>query len=362
MTGDAFRRKVLMIVPGGLEHGGGIGRMVGYMLQAWKVRPDYPDVVIVDPRGPGSILFFPLYLAKSLLTISANIFNRPLVHIHAAGRGSALRKFFVVNLASALGMPTILHLHDYNFRAFCAQLPASAFKLIKYMFRRADHIIVLGSSDYELMLSDLRLEPKRVTIIPNAVPAPPAATPETTPDANGVRILFLGNLSRRKGVHDLVDALASARLARLPWRATLAGGGHELETFREQATRTGVADKIDFLGWLPTPEVRGLLASSDILVLPSYDEGLAMSVLEGMSYGLAIVCTPVGALAEAIEDSVSGLIVRPGDVDGLSLALWRCIDDAALRKRLRLGARKRFAAQYDVQLYPPRYWPFMMHP
>jgi len=79
-----------------------------------------------------------------------------------------------------------------------------------------------------------------------------------------------------------------------------------------------------------------------------------MSVLEGLSYGLAVITTPVGAHTEVIEPEVSGLFVPPGDVEALSAALARVIDDTALRARLGDGARRRFLEKFHVRGYAER--------
>ena len=89
-------------------------------------------------------------------------------------------------------------------------------------------------------------------------------------------------------------------------------------------------------------------------MLPSHAEGLAMSLLEGLAHGLAVVTTPVGAHAEVIEPEQSGLFVPPGDVAALAAALARVIDDPALRDRLRAGARQRFLDRFDVRSYAAR--------
>lgn len=76
-----------------------------------------------------------------------------------------------------------------------------------------------------------------------------------------------------------------------------------------------------------------------------------MSILEGMSHGLAVIATPVGAHSEVIEPEKSGLFVPPGDVPALAGALARVIDDESLRERLGRGGRERFLAEFDVRLY-----------
>jgi glycosyltransferase involved in cell wall biosynthesis len=86
--------------------------------------------------------------------------------------------------------------------------------------------------------------------------------------------------------------------------------------------------------------------------LPSYAEGMAMSVLEGMSYGLCVVCTPVGSLQYVVENEVTGLIVEPGNVAGLRRALSRAVEDPGLRNRLGAEAGRVFASKFDAANYP----------
>ncbi len=81
---------------------------------------------------------------------------------------------------------------------------------------------------------------------------------------------------------------------------------------------------------------------------------MAMSVLEGIAFGLCIVCTTVGAQAEVVEDGVSAMLVTPGDVQGLADALARCIVDPMLRRRLGAGARQTFLEKYNIADYPAR--------
>ena len=169
-----------------------------------------------------------------------------------------------------------------------------------------------------------------------------------------LQILFLGDLSRRKGLHDLIRALALDPLRSLEWHLSVAGGGNEIGVFREQAQAAGLSNRISFLGWVDRAKTMALLDAADILVLPSYAEGMAMAVLEGMSHGLCIVCTPVGSLKYVIENEATGLLVQPGEVDQLAKALARAVTDPALRERLGSAAARVFAAKFDAAGYPDR--------
>ena len=112
--------------------------------------------------------------------------------------------------------------------------------------------------------------------------------------------------------------------------------------------------RVKFTGWLDSNLVEALQADADVFVLPSHAEGMAMAILEGLSHGLPVVTTPVGAHTEVIESEVSGIFVPPGDADALARALARLIDDKGLRQRLGAAARRTFEEEFDVRTYGQR--------
>jgi glycosyltransferase involved in cell wall biosynthesis len=355
---------VLVLCPGGLEHGGGIGRQMGYFLAALPRAAETPAYHVIDTRGPwflGSarwrIPLSALYLVAAAFRISgAGIAGQPsLLHVNITGRGSTTRKLVLTAIARAVALPYVLHIHDYDYAADVRALGGVMRRLVRGMFAAAEQTIVLGTEADRTLRAALAPPDASILVLPNAVPDPHPAprVAATVAAADPVHLVFLGHLSARKGVPELLEALASPGLAALPWRATLAGGG-PVDEFRARAAALGLADRLAFLGWIDQPAASALCAAADILVLPSHAEGLAMSVLEGLAHGLAVVATPVGAHAEVIEPEQSGVLVPPGDVAALGAALIRVIGDPALRDRLRAGARQRFLDRYDVRAYSAR--------
>ena len=355
---------VLLLCPGGLEHGGGIGRQMGYFLAHLPRAAETPAYRVIDTRGPwflGSARWrIPLsafYLMAAAIRIAgAGIAGRPsLMHVNITGRGSTIRKLALTAVARAAGLPYVLHIHDYDYAVDVRARGGLMRRLVRGMFAAAAQIVVLGTEAERTFRAALGLPDAPILVLPNAVPDPhpaPRAAP-TVAAAEPAHLVFLGHLGARKGVPELLEALASPALAALPWRATLAGNGR-VDEFRARAAALGLADRVAFPGWIDQPAASALCAAADILVLPSHAEGLAMAVLEGHAHGLAVVATPVGAHAEVIEPERSGLLVPPGDVAALGAALIRVIGDPALRERLRAGARQRFLDRYDVQPYAVR--------
>jgi glycosyltransferase involved in cell wall biosynthesis len=220
------------------------------------------------------------------------------------------------------------------------------------MFSRASRVIVLGQPAGD-MVATLRGVPRsRIVTIANAVAGPSSIPPDRGADAP--LILFLGQLEARKGVHDLLAALAQNSVAQLAWTAVLAGGGPAQPGYEAEAVASGLSDRIGFPGWVPKDTAQALLAAAGILVLPSYAEEMAMAILEAMAFGLCIIATPVGAHPEVLEHGVSGLFVAPGDVPRLAAALSDCIRDPALRRRLGEGARAAYSQRFNIDDYPDR--------
>jgi glycosyltransferase involved in cell wall biosynthesis len=186
----------------------------------------------------------------------------------------------------------------------------------------------------------------RIVIVPNASGRP------TRPHRGGgteVHVLFLGRLIAYKGVPQLLEALG--RLRGLPgWRATLAGDG-DVQSVAATLAGNGLAGRVELPGWVDADDVAELIASADILVLPSLIENLPLSVIEGMAAGLAVVASRVGAVEDIVNDGRTGLLVEPGDADGLAAALGRVIGDPALRHRLGKEAQRFHQAHLDLEAY-----------
>ncbi len=168
-------------------------------------------------------------------------------------------------------------------------------------------------------------------------------------DASHV-VLIVGHLSEVKGYPTFLRA--AARIAeRLPECAFLALGGETtgpgpLARFERLAAELGLADRMRFLGF--RPDVADVLRAADVVVLPSLDEGLPLALLEAMSCAKPVVATPVGGVAEAVADEVTGLLIPPNDPNALAAAVTRLLADRELAGRMGLAARRRVVSQFSV--------------
>jgi glycosyltransferase involved in cell wall biosynthesis len=149
-----------------------------------------------------------------------------------------------------------------------------------------------------------------------------------------------------KGQRELIQALAEVPGTRL----VLAGrdlerGGAFADELEREAERMGVRDRVE-LGF--RDDVGELLDELDVVALPSWTEGLPMSVLEAMAHGRPVVATPVGGTPEVVADGETGLLVPPRDPTALAAALRRLVADPDLRRRLGDAGRRRVAERFTA--------------
>lgn len=329
--------------------------MVGYVMAAWNDNTR-PPMQVVDTRGPKyKRIVWPFFMFRSVVQVVRNAPKRPILHIHLAANSSTWRKMIIAQVGKLCRLDYLIHLHDPKYAEFYDRVPRSLRPFVRSLFLDAARVVALGSPAARMVAVLFGVPEERIDIVPNCVPGPSCLTRKSGRDERApLHIAFLGQLQRRKGVHDLIEALARREVAGLSWIATLAGGGPDQPGFEEQAARLSIRDRLGFPGWLPRGPITALLEAADILVLPSYAEEMAMSVLEGMAYGLCVICTAVGAQSEVVEDGVSALVVSPGDVDGLAAALARSLADPELRRRLGQGAREAYLRAYNIADYPKR--------
>lgn len=279
-------------------------------------------------------LFFVKAYGKLKKLIKKDTFD--IIHIHMSYKGSFYRKYYVTKLCKKHGKKVIIHLHGSEFKDFYNRGNEKRKDKIRELFTIADCTIVLGT-DWQAFLNSIAPE-ANIAVINNAVPIPDV--PDKT--LRGERIfLFLGALIKRKGVMDLLNALKKVKEQQISgWHVLIAGSGEEEATLKAFVKANGMENEVEFLGWVNRDQRKDLLEKSDVLVLPSYNEGLPMAILEAMSYGLPIISTNVGSIAEAVHNGENGFLVEPGNVAALEEAITILTDNEELWQRQSLASRK----------------------
>jgi glycosyltransferase involved in cell wall biosynthesis len=241
-----------------------------------------------------------------------------------------------------------VHSHAADTNLFSDWVPRPGRQLLLWGISGAGRVIVLTQFWHDYYSSLLHLPPNRLLLLPN-----PADLPKSIPDRSRrkqLRVLFLGRIGVRKGAFDLIRAFAGLpQELRSFCHLTMAGDG-DTEEVRALARELGCLDRVSIPGWVGKAEVERLLVESDVLVLPSYAEGMAMALVEAMSWGLSVVATSVGGAAEFLEQGANCLLVTPGDVCGITAAISALARDSAFRLQLGHAARETIS-RFSIDSY-----------
>lgn len=267
-----------------------------------------------------------------------------LVHVHSAMRGSFWRKSLFLIIARGFSIPVIFHLHGSEMKAFYAEQSPKGRERIRWVFEHAARVIVLSESWRTYIGS---IAPRaRIVVVHNYVSVPEVAKPDKASVGPAVQIVFLGLVGKRKGVADLIQAMARVHAVHPDARLTIGGNG-DVAQAEAQIKALGLDECIEMAGWVGPEQRARLLSAADIYVLPSYNEGLPMGILEAMAYKAAVISTTVGGIPELITDGENGRLIAPGDVDTLAEALLALAGDATERLRLAANAHAALVASYS---------------
>lgn len=272
------------------------------------------------------------------------------VHVHMSSRASFWRKSLFLFPAFLSRTPTILHLHGSEFAVFyeheCGRI-AKGF--VRFVFNHVSRVVVL-SDVWRHWVSGM-CNNSHVLAIYNPVELPSTRALFEARDEQ--TLLFLGRLGERKGSYDLLRAVARIS-ADFPDLRLLMGGDGEIDKVRKEAQRLGIADRVGLLGWVKGPDKTALLNRASVYILPSYNEGLPMGVLEAMAAGLPVISTTIGGIPEAVTDGVEGYLVKPGDIDALAAALRRVLSDSNLRRQMGEAAWLKIESVFSVDRIVPQ--------
>lgn len=199
--------------------------------------------------------------------------------------------------------------------------------------------IVTTSRTTARRLAALGIDPALVRTVPPGVDDPlDLAFRAARSAGDRLRLLTVATLVPRKGQDLLVEALA--RLTDRAWTADLVGDARNpafARRIREQIASRGLGNRITLHGAVPHAELDRFWRAADLFVLPSRHEGWGIAYLEAVRWGLPVVGTTAGAIPEAVP-AVAGVLVAADDIDALTAALARLLDEPAAYRRLAAGA------------------------
>lgn len=161
-------------------------------------------------------------------------------------------------------------------------------------------------------------------------------------------VIFVGRLDAVKGVPLLLEAFAALRERHPEARLKIVGDGPARADCEARALALGLTERAEFLGYRAMDEVPALLDAADLLVLPSFAEGLPVVLMEALAARIPVIASRVAGVQELVEDGETGYAIPAGDLESLIARMDQLLGDPALRARLGAAGRARVEAEFDI--------------
>ncbi len=268
-----------------------------------------------------------LVLCKAILQFLYWMLFHPeikIVHVQGSVGASFWRKAIFIYIAKFFHKKVVWHMHAGRFAVFYQQHRYAVRKVVN----KSDVIIAL--SEYWKEYFKNEFPTKRVEIIKNVISAPRVHKQQT----GYFTLLFLGLLGKNKGIYDLLECIRDHKVEFQGKLKLYIGGNGEIEHVKQLIKEYGIADIVIFEGWVSGDKKIELLNKSDAYILPSYKEGLPISILEAMSYEMPIISTPVGGIPEIVSNGENGYLVEPGNKEDIYKAIISLLNNTDLRNRM----------------------------
>jgi glycosyltransferase involved in cell wall biosynthesis len=209
-------------------------------------------------------------------------------------------------------------------------------RLEKALYPRFPMVFAVSPAIRETLLS-AGVSESRVRLINNGIPLPAAGACGGTDtrqiaaqfgvDAGEVCIVNTGRLTHQKSQKTIIDAARLLKNRGRNFKYLIAGEGELRDELQRHIAESGLADRVKLVGF--TDRIADLLSIATVFVLPSYDEGMPISLLEAVACQVPVVATNVGAIENVIKDKISGLLISPGSPEQLAAAIEQIVDDPA---------------------------------
>ena len=225
----------------------------------------------------------------------------------------------------------------------------------RWLYRRgAAHIVTTGEAIRRQLAESIGVPLERMTSIPTGidlarfVPGDPVQARASLGLPEKPALGIMATMRRWKGHAYLFDALAARPGAWDGWQVLVVGGGPDREELEAHVRKNNLGALVRFTGH--QEDVVPWLQSLDLFVLPSYgEEGVPQAIMQAMACAIPVVSTPIGAIAEAVDDGVTGILTEPRSTPHLANALATLRDDPALRSRYAVAARAKAERTFGIE-------------
>ena len=270
-----------------------------------------------------------------------------IVHIHTADYLSFQRKMIFAFVSLMFRTKTILHIHGAQFKPFYSDSPRILQAAMSYVLNKVDMILVL--SDHWVEYFQTITSNPKLRVIHNPVDGASFSTPFRKEPGKALKVLFMTMLTEDKGIYDLLRAIPIVLRNHPDTVFNLCGEG-DIGNCKEICDRSGILANVAFPGWVSGELKIRQFQDADVFILPSYFEGLPVSLIEAMFAGLPIITTSVGGIPDIFQDGLNGYLVSPGDILGLAEKLIHLLQDKESRRSIGEYNRARAYELFDISV------------
>lgn len=326
MINNEISKKVLTIGCNYKKTKGGISTVIGSYSQIYK-----PFNFLSTSNCNGLINnIIVLFFAITSFCIKCIKNDIKIVHIHAASNNSFLRKRIFINIAHFFKKKVVLHIHGGGFKEYTKKNN----KIVSSTISKVDAIIAL--SDYWEKYFNETYPNKKVITIKNIVEEPKTTIKVKNSDVTTA--VFIGLICDNKGVFDLVETInENKEYLEGKFKLYIAGNG-ETNRLCDYIEKYNLNNIIEFKGWVDYNQKAELLSNSDVFILPSYIEGVPISILEAMTYKLPIIASNIGGIPEIVVNGENGYLHTPGDKLQLLNYINKTINDKELSLKMGINS------------------------
>ena len=308
------KKNIILQIGSDLSDKGGIATVMNEIISSRLGKKYNIKQISTYINGHAYKLFFIAIIKIFMLNF---IYNIEIAHIHMASKGSFYRKSIIIRICKLFNIKVVLHAHGSEFEKFYDSSKHK--KYIKRTLNKVDKLIVLSNS-WKEFYSKL-VDNTKIQVVYNGVKIYDNIEKNNNEIKQG---LFLGRMGKRKGIYDLIDAVELLRNENYNFKIVLAGDG-EIDNVKKIIKTKGLQKYFEIVGWIDGKQKDKIFNKSDFLVLPSYNEGLPMSILEAMSRKVLVISTNAGGIPEIINNGNNGILIESGNIYELKSAIKNAI-------------------------------------
>ena len=313
--------KILTIGPDYRNHRGGIGAVIAVYSKYFEKLNFIPTYKVGS--APYKCYVFFIGLSKIIYTLLRNR-SIKIVHIYGASYGSFFRKFICFIISKYLfRKKVIFSVHCGLVHLFLAKSSSIIKKIYRKYINSVDAIICLSES--QKLFFENNYNPKKIEILPNIIDYP--VIKEKNKDTEKIRFLFLGLIGNNKGIFDVIEVIRNNVNLFDNKIELIIGGNGEVDRLQNLIKKYQIGNIVKFVGWVKNETKIQYLQNSDVYILPSYNEGLPISILEALSYRKPIISTDVGGIPEIVKNNENGFLISPGNLEQIEKSMKHFIEN-----------------------------------